>query len=247
MALISNIGASIFTTLEYTTDTGLTLPTSNSEHQGFVGGNVTLSGILVDDLTTSSSGTFDVSITSLVGTLPDTGTLTIGGESVVWDAVTIIGNVAQFNIDGAVPANLAVGAAVSFTGAAIAASAAFTEVEDIRDFPAFGAPANVVNVPVYGQAVSQQIQGQSDAPTLEFNLNYVPSKHSALQDIIDAGGNFVFKITLKNAEAADADDAVFYVKGQFASLLVTPNLTDSTQATLTVTTTSGYEGPFASR
>ena len=37
MALISNIGAGIFTKLKYKADSNYTLPTSDSEHQTFIG------------------------------------------------------------------------------------------------------------------------------------------------------------------------------------------------------------------
>src|SRR6056300_1258169 len=47
----------------------------------------------------------------------------------------------------------------------------------IREFPNLGIPANVVNVPQYGQATSSQITGQSDPPSLDFTFNYVPSIH----------------------------------------------------------------------
>ena len=147
MALITNIGAGIFTTLKFKADSSYTLPTDDTTHQAFI---------------TPSTGDFD--------------------------------------------------------GA--------TEVTNIREFPSFGKPANIVNVPNYGQSVSSQIQGQSDAPTMEFTVNYVPGDHGA-----------------KNASTGD--NAAFYVKGQFASFEVSPNLTDSNQATITMSTQGDYVGPFA--
>ena len=121
------------------------------------------------------------------------------------------------------------------------------EVKNVREFPAFGAPANIVNVPVYGQAVSSQISGQSDAPTLEFTLNYVPGEAGvvALESAVADGKTYIFQIDLLNSEASSADNAAFYVEGSIASFTVSPNLTDSNQATLTLTTTSDYTGPFA--
>ena len=164
MALISNIGAGIFTTLKYKADSTYTLPTSDGEHQSFI---------------TASTGDFD--------------------------------------------------------GA--------TEVVGIREFPSFGKPANIVNVPQYGQSVSSQIQGQADAPTLEFTLNYVPGTHNALQALVQDGNTYVFQLDVKNASTGD--NAAFYVKGQIASFEVSPNLTDSNQATLTLSTSTDYVGPFA--
>jgi hypothetical protein len=163
MALISNIGAGIFTTLKYKADTSYTLPTDDTTHQAFI---------------TASTGDFDGAI----------------------------------------------------------------EVTGIREFPSFGKPANIVNVPQYGQSVSSQIQGQADAPTLEFSLNYVPGTHNALQALVQDGNTYVFQLDVKNASTGD--NAAFYVKGQLASFEVTPSLTDSNQATLTLSTSTDYTGPF---
>jgi len=163
MALISNIGAGIFTKLKYKADSSYTLPTSDSTHQAFIAG---------------------------------------GGD--------FAGN---------------------------------TEVTNIREFPSFGKPANIVNVPNYGQSVSGQIQGQSDAPTLEFTLNYVPRVHNPIQALVQDGLTYVFQLDVKNASTGD--NAAFYVKGQVASFEVAPNLTDSNQATLTIATSTDYTGPFA--
>jgi len=164
MALITNIGAGIFTKLKYKADSTYTLPTNDSTHQAFI---------------TASSGDFD--------------------------------------------------------GA--------TEVTGIREFPTFGKPANIVNVPQYGQGISSQISGQSDAPTLEFSLNYVPGTHNTLQGLVGDGNSYVFMLDVKNTTTGD--NAAFYVKGQVASFEVTPSLTDSNQATLTLTTSTDYSGPFA--
>ena len=51
----------------------------------------------------------------------------------------------------------------------------YFRVGNVREFPAVGAPPNIVNVPVYGQRQSQTIGAQSDAPSLEVTLNYVPA------------------------------------------------------------------------
>ena len=144
MALISNIGAGIFTKLKYKADSNYTLPTNDTTHQAFI----------------ASGGDY----------------------------------------------------------------ASAVEVTHIREFPSFGKPANIVNVPNYGQSVSSQIQGQSDAPTLEFTLNYVPSAHNTLQGLVQDGVTYVFQLDVKNASTGD--NAAFYVKGQVASFEVAPNLTD---------------------
>jgi len=163
MALISNIGAGIFTRLKYKADSSYTLPTSDSTHQTFIG----------------SGGDFENAV----------------------------------------------------------------EVTKIREFPSFGKPANIVNVPNFGQSVSGQIQGQADAPTLEFTFNYAPSLHRPLQALVQEGLTYVSKLDVKNSSTGD--NAAFYVKGSVASFEVDPNLTDSNQATLTLSTSTDYTGPFA--
>ena len=172
MALISSIGAGIYTSLTYKADeaTPVTLPTTQAENEAFI------------DTDSSSLGFF---------------------------------------------------------------GSATTPVNGIREFPQFGAPANIVNVPVYGQSVSDQISGQSDAPTFEITVNYIPSEHAALQALVESQVTQVFQIRLRNAESATADDATFYIKGRVASFLVSPNLTDSNQATISIATQGEYVGPFA--
>lgn len=54
-------------------------------------------------------------------------------------------------------------------------NATYIRATDIRSFPAVGTPANIVNVPVYGQKVSQTIGGQANAPTMDVTVNYIPS------------------------------------------------------------------------
>ncbi len=129
-------------------------------------------------------------------------------------------------------------------------SAAPVAIPNIRDFPAFGTPANVVNVPVYGQTVSQQIQGQSDPSDLTFNLNYVPSLHEGLHGLVKNDSDpytFLLRLAPKALPAApDADDvlSMFSFQASFASFEVTPSLSDSTQASLTLTLSSDFSGPF---
>lgn len=129
-------------------------------------------------------------------------------------------------------------------------------VGDVREFPSLGTPANVVNVPVYGQATSSQVAGQSDAPSLEFSLNYVPSKHAALNDLRTANTRCCFRVRLSDADittdvngiqTADNVDIYddFYFFGTVASFEVTPGLTDSMQATVTLTIEGDFKGPYS--
>jgi hypothetical protein len=51
----------------------------------------------------------------------------------------------------------------------------YFRINNVRSFPAVGATPNIVNVPVFGQKQSQTVSGQSDAPSLEVTINYVPT------------------------------------------------------------------------
>jgi hypothetical protein len=135
-----------------------------------------------------------------------------------------------------------------------------TQVANIREFPEFGAPANIVNVPVYGKKTSVQVQGQSDSPTLEFTLNYVPAEHAAVQAMVGNGQLYAFQISLTSQEPANllqipttgigtpvgnvnTNNTVFNFLGKFESFLVTPSLTDSTQAKITLSMQTEMFGP----
>ena len=134
----------------------------------------------------------------------------------------------------------------AFTAGTIAAmttllgSDDFVDLPRVREFPAVGSPANIINVPTYGQSQSDQIQGQSDAPTLEFTVNYVPGEHNAFDAMAGDNVTRLFRMRLSNAElpstiVAGTEHNDFYWVGTVASFQPTPNLTDSNQATLTAT------------
>lgn len=55
-------------------------------------------------------------------------------------------------------------------------SGKYVRITHVKEFPAMGTPANIVNVPIYGRKNSLQIQGQADSPTMELTLNYVPNR-----------------------------------------------------------------------
>ena len=67
--------------------------------------------------------------------------------------------------------------------------------------------------------------------------------HNPIQALVQDGLTYVFQLDVKNASTGD--NAAFYVKGQISSFEVAPNLTDSNQATLTLSTSTDYTGPFA--
>jgi|SRR5210317_1114495 len=117
----------------------------------------------------------------------------------------------------------------------------------LRELPPVGSPPNVVNVPQFGQATTSQIKAQSDAPSLELTVNYVPSYHGFLDQIRKDGVAACFRIRLTNADAVTGtanelfDDIYFY--GTIASMEVTPSLSDSMQATIALTIDGDFEGP----
>jgi len=121
----------------------------------------------------------------------------------------------------------------------------------VREFPSIGTPANIVNVPVFGQATSSQVQGQADAPSLELTVNYVADDMVAIHNLID-GQEKVFRFLMAATpvtedEAADttlaADNTEFYFIGKVEAVLVNPALTDATTATVTLSAQSDFVGP----
>jgi len=137
-------------------------------------------------------------------------------------------------------------------------SANFTEIKNVREFPQIGTPANIVNVPVYGSATSQQIQGQSDSPNLEITINYVPSEWDpttvgGLGGKIGDGKQYAFQFSLLNAKPASLEtnaaglgagaNSNFYFVGKVEALLISPQLTDANQATLTLSIQGDFFGP----
>jgi hypothetical protein len=142
-------------------------------------------------------------------------------------------------------------------------AAELTRVKNVREFPSMGTPPNIVNVPVYGQKQSQQIQGQSDAPNLEITLNYVPADWASgttLGNMVGDGLLKVFRFALLNVEpttvlaaneyASSAlgigtvENSYYYFIGKVEALLVNPQLTDSNTATLTLSAQSAFFGAF---
>jgi hypothetical protein len=129
-------------------------------------------------------------------------------------------------------------------------------VGNIREFPSLGTPANIVNVPVYGQSTSSQVSGQSDAPSLEFTVNYIPSAHASLDTLRKSNTRLCFRVRITDADvstdaagvttADNADKfADFYFFGKIASFEIAPSLSDSLQATIAVTIEGDFNGPFS--
>jgi hypothetical protein len=122
-----------------------------------------------------------------------------------------------------------------------------------------GTPPNIVNVPVYGQKQSQQVQGQSDAPNMEITVNYVPAEWASgtlLGALIADAKPHVFRFALLNAEPqtypstagattlGGVENTVFYWIGKIEALLVNPQLTDANTATITMSIQSKFYGAY---
>jgi hypothetical protein len=120
----------------------------------------------------------------------------------------------------------------------------------VREFPSIGTPANIVNVPVYGQKTSSQVQGQADAPSLEVTVNYNAADMDAFHTLV--GSPVIFRFMMCAASttevAAQAStlataNTEFYFRGKIEAILVNPSLTDATTATMTLSTQSDFFGP----
>jgi hypothetical protein len=144
------------------------------------------------------------------------------------------------------------------------ASGEYLELPDIRDMPSFGTPANLVKVPVYGQAQTQTIGAQSDAPDLEFTINYVPSKWvksgtdfsltGGIGDAVGDGLVKVFQVALLGAKPdglhttttglGTVPNTLIYFVGKIESILINPSRDDATTATVALSIVSDFYGPF---
>jgi hypothetical protein len=101
----------------------------------------------------------------------------------------------------------------------------FVRIGNVRTFPAIGTPANIVKVPTYGQRTSQSIQGQADAPQLEFDLNFVAADWAKeagvlLGNAVGDGNQYVFRFALLNAEPSGqlANAGAVVLATRYASL-----------------------------
>lgn len=140
----------------------------------------------------------------------------------------------------------------------------FVRIKNVREFPAMGTPPNVVNVPVYGSATSQQIQGQADAPSMEITLNFVATEWAKeatniLGSMVGDGNQYVFRFALMNSEPTGSgatkyasttagvgtvQNSQFYWIGKVEALQITPQLTDANTATVTITIQSDFYGAY---
>jgi len=147
------------------------------------------------------------------------------------------------------------------------AAGAFIRVKNVREFPAMGVPANIVNVPAYGQATSSQIQGQADAPSLELTLNYIAADWAKdvagqlLAPMVNDAVSRVFRFSLLNSPPTGTtatafassstglgttQNSQFFWVGKVEALQVNPQLTDANTAALTLSMQGSFFGPFTS-
>jgi hypothetical protein len=81
----------------------------------------------------------------------------------------------------------------------------YVRLANVRSFPSIGAPANIINVASFGSKASKQINGQSDAPTVEITVNYIASDWdstlSLLNTMLNDGKNHAFRFSLLNSNA----------------------------------------------
>lgn len=145
------------------------------------------------------------------------------------------------------------------------AATEYARIRNVREFPAMGTPANIVNVAVFGQRTSSQVQGQADPPTLEITLNYIPADWAPgtpLGSMVGDTEQRIFRFTLLNEEpggydaiaaaatsiAGTSEDAVqnssYYFIGRVEALQFNPQLTDATTATLTLSIQSDFFGAY---
>jgi hypothetical protein len=120
----------------------------------------------------------------------------------------------------------------------------------IREFPSIGTPANIVNVPVYGQPTSVQIQGKSDAPSQEVIVNYVAEDMTDIHNLV--GQAVAMRYLMASSEVTIADslsatlavnNTEFYFLGKIEAILVNPSLTDAITANVTLSIQTNVVGP----
>jgi len=112
----------------------------------------------------------------------------------------------------------------------------YAKLKNVREFPAVGTPANIVNVPVYGQKISQSIGGQADAPTLEVTINYVGSDWEATSPITKAAAAAVSGTTATFSDVTGLRVGMFVRKSD-ATGSATNFITGISGNTITVNTT----------
>jgi len=181
--------------------------------------------------------------------------MTLNGTGATLAAVTIPASVTQTTLQAMF--STAEVAATAQTGAA---ATAFTRIQNVREFPSIGIPANIVNVATYGSKNSRQVNGQPDAPTIEITVNYIPADWAPggyLGNALADGLLKCFRFTLLNGVPSNylsiattgigtgpRENSQWFWYGKLEALLINPQLTDANTATLTISVQSDFYGPY---
>jgi len=149
----------------------------------------------------------------------------------------------------------------------VAGTGNFVRIQNVREFPSLGVPANIVNVAAYGSKIGKQVAGQPDAPTIEITVNYLPgdwsnAPASLLGAMVGDGTQKCFRFALLNGQpsgyastsasigsplvgtAGSRENSQWFWFGKVEALLINPQLTDANTATLTLSVQSEFYGPF---
>ena len=135
---------------------------------------------------------------------------------------------------------------------------AFVMMNNIKEFPEMGIPANIVKVPVYGQPMSFQVNAQADAPTLEFTVNHVEAdwdKATAyLGGLVGTGQQVVMRFATLSAKPATQASAVgglgttansyWYWVGRIDARTVATSLSDANTSKVTLTMQTQFFGAY---
>ena len=135
---------------------------------------------------------------------------------------------------------------------------AFVMINNIKEFPEMGIPANIVKVPVFGQPMSFQVNGQADAPTLEFTINQVEydwDKATAyLGGLVGTGQQVVLRFASLSAKPASQAASVgglgtvansyWYWVGRLDARTIATSLSDANTSKLTLTMQTQFFGAF---
>ena len=131
-----------------------------------------------------------------------------------------------------------------------------TAVTNIREFPSVGTPANITNVPVYGESISSSVGAQADAPTLEFTINYVPNDHQRIESLRENATVVIFRIRMTDSAVVGENINYglgnhslqfndVYFRGRIESFEVTPSLSDAMQASFTCSISGAFRGFYS--
>jgi len=138
------------------------------------------------------------------------------------------------------------------------AAGAFVRISNLREIPQLGDAPNIVNVPEFGQKTSSSIQAQSDAPSMELQINYVPANWAPTTILGAMKGDDkqrVFRIALlpsapaggyasSSAGLGTAPNSQYFFVGKVEAIQFQPSLSDATIGTLTLSVQGKTYGAF---